>query len=409
MPSFYGKTKTLEQAIDTVVGRTLDQLGLEHDLLKRWGDKDDADKKRRSREQVRRRSDREGRPAAGARRAQVREISRRSVRRSRRGAPPTCSRSAPSPTRSASEDVRRGRSHLPRAGHQRRADVERGSTPRPHASELDFLRAVAVARIAGRAEARASASTGRRAGWSSRRSRSASARASSRGPITRKSGLPISPTRRPKVKGQGMVELSLHQDARRSPRSSRMPGALPMFVDDETAHGEAAAPRVQPGGCRCLSLRSSRAFATRSARRAPRGRRRHRALPRAGSARGRAARERGAREASRRSHVLQSQHAHRGDERVRRLVPLLLVREARRAHARRAHDEARGGLARAREAHGRSRRPADRDPRRQRPAPRAAVLVLRGAAARLQAHRPRRAPQVLHRRWRSTSSRSTTA
>lgn len=39
MPSFYGKTKTLDQAIDTVVGRTLDQLGLEHDLLKRWGDK----------------------------------------------------------------------------------------------------------------------------------------------------------------------------------------------------------------------------------------------------------------------------------------------------------------------------------------------------------------------------------
>jgi 4-hydroxy-3-polyprenylbenzoate decarboxylase len=38
MPSFYGKTKTLEQAIDTVVGRTLDQLGLEHDMLKRWGD-----------------------------------------------------------------------------------------------------------------------------------------------------------------------------------------------------------------------------------------------------------------------------------------------------------------------------------------------------------------------------------
>ncbi|MDB5214715.1 MAG: 3-polyprenyl-4-hydroxybenzoate carboxy-lyase UbiX [Myxococcaceae bacterium] len=41
MPSFYGKTKTLEQAIDTVVGRTLDQLGLEHDLLKRWGDKEE--------------------------------------------------------------------------------------------------------------------------------------------------------------------------------------------------------------------------------------------------------------------------------------------------------------------------------------------------------------------------------
>lgn len=40
MPSFYGKTKTLEQAIDTVVGRTLDQLGIEHDMLKRWGDKE---------------------------------------------------------------------------------------------------------------------------------------------------------------------------------------------------------------------------------------------------------------------------------------------------------------------------------------------------------------------------------
>lgn len=38
MPSFYGKTKTLEQAVDTVVGRTLDQLGLEHDMLQRWGD-----------------------------------------------------------------------------------------------------------------------------------------------------------------------------------------------------------------------------------------------------------------------------------------------------------------------------------------------------------------------------------
>jgi 4-hydroxy-3-polyprenylbenzoate decarboxylase len=41
MPSFYGKTKTLEQAIDTVVGRTLDQLGLEHGMLKRWGDKEE--------------------------------------------------------------------------------------------------------------------------------------------------------------------------------------------------------------------------------------------------------------------------------------------------------------------------------------------------------------------------------
>ena len=38
MPSFYGRTRTLSQAIDTVVGRVLDHLGLEHDLLRRWGD-----------------------------------------------------------------------------------------------------------------------------------------------------------------------------------------------------------------------------------------------------------------------------------------------------------------------------------------------------------------------------------
>ncbi len=36
-PTFYGKTETLADAIDTVVGRVLDQLGVEHDLLKRWG------------------------------------------------------------------------------------------------------------------------------------------------------------------------------------------------------------------------------------------------------------------------------------------------------------------------------------------------------------------------------------
>jgi 4-hydroxy-3-polyprenylbenzoate decarboxylase len=37
MPSFYGKPATLDDAIDTVVGRILDHLGLEHDLLRRWG------------------------------------------------------------------------------------------------------------------------------------------------------------------------------------------------------------------------------------------------------------------------------------------------------------------------------------------------------------------------------------
>lgn len=37
MPSFYGKPQTLEDAIDTVVGRILDHIGLDHDLGRRWG------------------------------------------------------------------------------------------------------------------------------------------------------------------------------------------------------------------------------------------------------------------------------------------------------------------------------------------------------------------------------------
>jgi 4-hydroxy-3-polyprenylbenzoate decarboxylase len=37
MPSFYGKPATLNDAIDTVVGRILDHLGLDHALVHRWG------------------------------------------------------------------------------------------------------------------------------------------------------------------------------------------------------------------------------------------------------------------------------------------------------------------------------------------------------------------------------------
>jgi 4-hydroxy-3-polyprenylbenzoate decarboxylase len=37
MPSFYGKPQTLAEAIDTVVARVMDHLGLEHDLVRRWG------------------------------------------------------------------------------------------------------------------------------------------------------------------------------------------------------------------------------------------------------------------------------------------------------------------------------------------------------------------------------------
>jgi 4-hydroxy-3-polyprenylbenzoate decarboxylase len=39
MPSFYGKPASLEQAVDTVVARVLDHLGLEHALVTRWGER----------------------------------------------------------------------------------------------------------------------------------------------------------------------------------------------------------------------------------------------------------------------------------------------------------------------------------------------------------------------------------
>jgi 4-hydroxy-3-polyprenylbenzoate decarboxylase len=37
-PSFYSRPKSLEQAMDTVLARILDQLGIAHELMKRWGD-----------------------------------------------------------------------------------------------------------------------------------------------------------------------------------------------------------------------------------------------------------------------------------------------------------------------------------------------------------------------------------
>ena len=37
MPSFYSKPATLDEALDTVGGRLLDHLGVEHQLTRRWG------------------------------------------------------------------------------------------------------------------------------------------------------------------------------------------------------------------------------------------------------------------------------------------------------------------------------------------------------------------------------------
>jgi 4-hydroxy-3-polyprenylbenzoate decarboxylase len=36
-PAFYTKPQTLQDAIDFIVGRICDQLGVEHDLFRRWG------------------------------------------------------------------------------------------------------------------------------------------------------------------------------------------------------------------------------------------------------------------------------------------------------------------------------------------------------------------------------------
>src|SRR5262249_24432316 len=38
MPAFYTRPRSLDDAIDFVVGRVCDQLGVEHGLLRRWGE-----------------------------------------------------------------------------------------------------------------------------------------------------------------------------------------------------------------------------------------------------------------------------------------------------------------------------------------------------------------------------------
>ena len=37
MPAFYTKPQSLQDVVDFIVGRICDQLGVEHELLRRWG------------------------------------------------------------------------------------------------------------------------------------------------------------------------------------------------------------------------------------------------------------------------------------------------------------------------------------------------------------------------------------
>jgi flavin prenyltransferase len=40
-PSFYSRPQTVEQVVDTVVGRVLDHLGVNHSLVSRWGEEEE--------------------------------------------------------------------------------------------------------------------------------------------------------------------------------------------------------------------------------------------------------------------------------------------------------------------------------------------------------------------------------
>ena len=39
VPAFYARPRTLDEMVDHTVGRLLDQFGVEHDLVRRWGEK----------------------------------------------------------------------------------------------------------------------------------------------------------------------------------------------------------------------------------------------------------------------------------------------------------------------------------------------------------------------------------
>jgi 4-hydroxy-3-polyprenylbenzoate decarboxylase len=39
VPAFYARPATLDEMVDHTVGRALDQLGVAHELVRRWGER----------------------------------------------------------------------------------------------------------------------------------------------------------------------------------------------------------------------------------------------------------------------------------------------------------------------------------------------------------------------------------
>jgi len=103
-------------------------------------------------------------------------------------------------------------------------------------SELDVLRAVAVARVAAGKNARIGIDWSR---YGLELAQVALGFGASElcGAITRKSGLPIYEDEKKKVKGQGMVELRAIKKREIAALVTHA-GRNPVFVEDETPHGE---------------------------------------------------------------------------------------------------------------------------------------------------------------------------
>jgi hypothetical protein len=100
-----------------------------------------------------------------------------------------------------------------------------------HTSELEFLRAVAVARIAARNGARIGVDWSK-CGLELAQVALGFGASDMRGPITRKSGLPIYADEKLKVKGQGMVELASIKRQEIGALVTHA-GRLPVFVEIE--------------------------------------------------------------------------------------------------------------------------------------------------------------------------------